>query len=128
MDMSFITNPVILFAITMGASIPIFFAVRFLLNMLYNTTLMRSNLFNQYVEKLKVKGSPLITKYGLVGLITFVAIPIPGTGVYAATVLSWALGINWLSSLLAILAGAVVSNGLVVLSATGIMRWISSIS
>ncbi len=125
MGISFITNPAIVFAIAMGASIIIFFTVRLLLNLLYNTTLIKWKWLRQYVGKLRNKGSPIITKYGLIGFIVFVAIPIPGTGVYAATTLSWVLGINWLSSLLAILTGAVVSNGIIVLSAIGITQWLN---
>ena len=125
MNMGFIANPIIIFAIVMGISIPIFFIVRLLLNLLYNTTLVKWKLFQQHIEKLRNKGSPLIMKYGLVGFIIIVAIPIPGTGVCAATILSWILGFNWQSSLIAILTGALISNGVVVLSAVGITQWIN---
>ena len=66
-----------------------------------------------------------MTKYGLIGLVAFVAIPLPGTGVYGATLLSWLLGINWQVSLLAILPGAIISNGILALSVLGIVRGIN---
>jgi uncharacterized membrane protein len=125
MNMSFFTNPIIIFAIAMGISIPIFFVVRLLLNLLYNTALVKRSFFRKHVEKLRNKGSPLIMKYGLIGFIIFVAIPFPGTGVYAATILSWILGYNWQLSLIAILTGALISNGVVVLSAIGITQLIN---
>ena len=125
MGIVFNANPAVVFAATMGASVVIFFVVRLLLNLLYNTTLVRWKLFQQYVEKVRMRGLPLIAKYGLIGLVAFVAIPLPGTGVYGATILSWLLGINWQVSLLVILPGAVVSNGIVVLSALGITRGIN---
>ena len=118
-------NPAVVFAVTMGASVIIFFTVRLLLSLLYNTTLVRWNKFQQYVEKVRTRGLPLIAKYGLIGLIAFVAIPLPGTGVYGATILSWLLNMKWSVSLLAILPGAVISNGIVVLSALGITRGIN---
>jgi len=125
MDIGFIANPAIVFAVTMGASIIIFFAVRLLLNLLYSTTLVRWRWFQHYVEKIRTRGLPLVTKYGLIGLIAFVAIPLPGTGVYSATILSWLLGVNWQMSLLVILPGAVISNGIVTLSMLGITQGIN---
>jgi uncharacterized membrane protein len=113
-------NPAVVFAVAMTASMVIFVIVRLLLNLLYDTTLVRSNFFQKYVEKVRARGLPLMTKYGLIGLIAFVAIPFPGTGVYGATILSWLLGINWQLSLMAILPGAAISNGIVVLSMLGI--------
>ena len=118
-------NPAVVFAVTMGASVIIFFTVRLLLSLLYNTTLVRWNKFQKYVEKVRTRGLPLIAKYGLIGLVAFVAIPLPGTGVYGATILSWLLNMKWNVSLLAILPGAVISNGIVVLTALGITRGIN---
>jgi uncharacterized membrane protein len=40
-------------------------------------------------------------------------------GVYGSARLSWLLGMKWRVSLLVVLFGATVSNGLVALSATG---------
>jgi len=118
-------NPAVVFAVTMGASVIIFFTVRLLLSLLYNTTLVRWNKFQKYVEKVRTRGLPLVAKYGLIGLVAFVAIPLPGTGVYGATILSWLLNMKWNVSLLAILPGAVISNGIVVLSALGITQGIN---
>jgi uncharacterized membrane protein len=118
-------SPAVVFAIAMGASVIIFFTVRLLLSTLYDTTLVRWHWVKQCTEKVKVRGVPLIAKYGLIGLVAFVAIPIPGTGVCGATLLSWLLGIKWQVSLLAILPGAAVSNGIIALSALGIMKGIN---
>ena len=122
MDIVFGANPAVVFAITMGASVMIFFTIRLLLSLLYNTTLVRWHQFQQYVEKVRTRGLPLTAKYGLIGLVAFVAIPLPGTGVCGATILSWLLDMKWNVSLMAIIPGAVISNGIVVLSALGITR------
>ncbi len=125
MSILFNTNPVVVFAIAMVSSVFIFFAVRLLLFFLYEAAYSRFKLFHQYVETVRKKGFPLFAKYGLIGLVAFVAIPFPGTGVYGATILSWLLGINWQTSLLVIVPGAAVSNGLIVLSMIGIVRGIN---
>ena len=125
MNIIFSNNPFIAFGITVCFSIVIFFVIRLLLCLLYKKTLMKWDAFQLYIEKLRSKGLPYYTKYGLIGLAAFVAIPIPGTGVYGATVLSWLLDIKWGLSLLAILPGTIISNGIIVLAAFGIVQGIS---
>ena len=115
-------HPGIMFAITMGTSVILFMVIRLLLNVLYTSTLVRWSSFNRYVEKTRRRGLPLIARYGSIGLVAFVAVPFPTTGVCAATLLSWLLGIKWNVSLIAILPGAAISNGIIALSAFGIMQ------
>ena len=126
--MNFNLHPLIIFAITIGISVVLFTTIRLLLNMLYCTTLVRWSWFRQYVEKTQGRGLLIIAKYGSIGLIAFVAIPIPATGVCAATLLSWLIGMKWHLSLLAILPGAAISNGIVILSTLGIMQGINQLA
>ena len=122
MDINYYIDPAILFAITMGASLVLFTTIRLLLKILYSTALVRWSFFQQYLEKTRNRGLPLVAKYGSIGLVAFVAVPLPATGVCAATVLSWLLDMKWQVSLMAIIPGAVISNGIVTLSALGILR------
>ena len=125
MDIHLDVHPGIVFAIAMATSVILFIAIRLLLNMLYDTTLVRWSLFKQYVEKARMRGLPLIARYGSIGLVAFVAVPLPTTGVCAATLLSWLLGMKWNVSLLTILPGAVISNGIIELSMLGIVQGIN---
>ena len=115
-------HPGIMFAITMGTSVILFIVIRLLLNVLYTSTLVRWSLFKRYVEKARERGLPMIARYGSIGLLAFVAVPCPTTAVCAATLISWLLGIKWNVSLMAILPGAAISNGIIALSAFGIMQ------
>jgi uncharacterized membrane protein len=115
-------NPAVVLVIAMGASVVIFFTVRLGLNTLYDTTLMRWHWFKYSTERIRTRGLPLTAKYGLIGLAAFAAIPLPGTGVYGATILSWLLGIKWQVSLLVILPGAAISNSIITLSALSIAQ------
>ena len=128
MYISFDLHPLIIFAITIGISVVLFIAIRLLLNMLYYKTLVRWPLFRQYVEKTKGRGIPLIAKYGSIGLIAFVVVPIPATGVCTATLLSWLLDMKWYVSLLTILPGVAISNSIVMLSTLGIMQGINQLA
>jgi uncharacterized membrane protein len=119
----------IIFAIVTASSIAIFFVVWFLLNVFYSKASNRWPSFNQFIEKVRKKGeTPLIKKYGLIGLALLMAIPLPTIGVYGGTLLSWLMGMKWRSSLIAVVSGATVSNSIVLLSVLGIMQAVSVIS
>ena len=115
-------HPAIVFAIAMVSSVAIFFAIRFLLHVFYLRVSGRWLLFNRFVERARARGSPLVKKYGFLGLALFIAVPLPTTGVYGGALLSWLLGMNWRGSLAAVMLGATVSNGLVALSVLGISQ------
>ncbi|PIR88174.1 MAG: ligand-binding protein SH3 [Candidatus Harrisonbacteria bacterium CG10_big_fil_rev_8_21_14_0_10_45_28] len=73
--------------------------------------------FNRLFDKTRVKHREKILKYGAFGLFLFVAIPLPITGAWTATVVAFIFGIPFDKAFLAILLG-VMSAGLVVLSLT----------
>jgi uncharacterized membrane protein len=74
------------------------------------------------VETIRRKGLPLVERHGFIGLVLFIAVPLPATGVYGGAMLSWLLGMKWQMSLLAVMLGATTSNGLVALAALGIVQ------
>jgi uncharacterized membrane protein len=115
-------HPVVVFLAAIVVSLLVFSAERLLLGLLYGRTLVKWSFFRESVEKTRRRGAPLITKYGLLGLVLFVAIPIPGTGIYAGALLSWLMGLKWPASLLAIIPGTAISNGIITLSILGIMH------
>ena len=127
MEIGFDIHPVVVFMVTMAASILVFAVERALLSKLYASTLVKRSFFNRFVERIRIRGLPLIRRYGLFGLAVFVAIPLPGAGVYAGTLLSWLMGVGWPTSLSMILLGATISNGIVTLSVLGIIEGINVI-
>ena len=122
MAVLFNIHPAIVFAIATGCSLIIFFAIRILLHFFYVKVLSKRPFVNRRVEAIRRRGLPFIKRYGFLGLVLFVAIPLPTTGVYGGALVSWLLGMNWPTSLLAVMIGATVSNGIVALSAFGIMQ------
>jgi len=116
-------HPAIVFAIVNVSSVAIFLVIWLLLNTFYFKISNRWSIFNRFIEKARKKGgTPLVKKYGLVGLALLIAIPLPTIGVYGGTLLSWLMGMKWWRSLIAIVSGATVSNGIVLLSVFGIMQ------
>ena len=116
-------HPAVIFAIITVSSVAIFLVVWLLLNVFCSRASGKWPFVNRFIQKAKRKGeTPLVKKYGLVGLALLIAIPLPTIGVYGGTLLSWLMGMKWWSSLIAVVLGATVSNSIVLLSALGIIH------
>lgn len=120
-------HPAIIFAIVTVCSLLIFIAIWFLLNKFYSGASERWTFLYRFIKKTRKKGeTPLVKKYGRVGLALLITIPLPTIGVYGGTLLSWLMGMKWRSSLIAVVSGVTVSNGFVLLSVLGIMQIVGS--
>lgn len=110
-------GPVQAYFLTVGANILLFFPVFFVLRWFYDSLLCRIPLFPRYLQRLRTRTQPKVTKYGRLGFTLLVAIPLPVTGVYTATILSWMLGMDWKKSFPAIALGVPIA-GIIVLAVT----------
>ena len=72
-------------------------------------------LFEKTVERARNKVGEKVRKYGLLGLMLFVAIPLPITGAWTGTIGAWVLGLDRKKSILFILLG-VLTAGIIVTS------------
>ena len=70
-------------------------------------------LFERTVAKARTKVGEKVLKYGLWGLMVFVAIPLPITGAWTGTVGAWVLGLDRKKSILSIMLGILISGTIV---------------
>lgn len=68
------------------------------------------NLFEKTVARAQKNVGSKVSKYGLLGLMLFVAIPLPITGAWTGTLGAWVLGLDRKKSLLFILLGVLVAG------------------
>ncbi|MBQ6671644.1 MAG: small multi-drug export protein [Spirochaetales bacterium] len=68
------------------------------------------NLFEKTVQRARSKVSDKVGKYGLLGLMLFVAIPLPITGAWTGTIGAWVMGLDRKKSILFILLGVLVAG------------------
>jgi uncharacterized membrane protein len=83
------------------------------------------NFFDRFVENARIKIKPGVEKWGAVGIAVFVAIPLPITGAWTATLGAWILNLSKRKTMLAVFAGVIVSGGIVtavMLSGIGIFN------
>ena len=67
-------------------------------------------LFDKLVTRARVKVKHQIDKYGYIGIMLFVGIPLPITGAYTGTLGAWILGLDRKKTCLAVAAGAFISG------------------
>jgi uncharacterized membrane protein len=89
------------------------------LELFYHRWLSRYALLRRIVERVRARGGAMVERYELLGLALFVAIPIPGTGAYAGTLLAWLLGLNRSKSLGAVALGVALAGVAITLVASG---------
>lgn len=70
-------------------------------------------LFDKSVERSRNKLEEKVARYGYLGVMLFVAIPLPVTGAYTGTLGAWILGMDWKRTCLAAVGGVIIS-GLIV--------------
>ncbi len=88
--------------------------------------LKTTRLFHKLAVKLESKSESKkagsIRKYGALGLVLFVGIPLPGTGVWTGSLIAALLGIRFRWAFLAVLAGDILAAVIVTLISTGLIH------
>ena len=100
----------------------IFFPIFFVLPLLYDKFLTRIPLFDKYLDSLRKRGKAKVDKYGFWALLFFVAVPLPITGVYTATILAWLLDMDWRRAFLPVAVGVVIAGVIVLLGYLGVVE------
>jgi len=83
-----------------------------------------AKVFNKFIEKLRNKTEKLEKRFNEIGylaLVLFVAIPLPGTGTWAGTLLAWLVGLDKKKSISAIALGVVIAGLIILLSSFGVI-------
>jgi len=114
-------EPWLVFLLAVTTNILIYLPTRLALSWFYRSIFTKLPYFNDYLVRVRRKGEPKIKKYGLLGLLVFVAVPLPITGAYTGTVLSWLLAMEWKRSFVAVGLGVVLAGIIVMLATMGVV-------
>jgi uncharacterized membrane protein len=69
-----------------------------------------AGIFDRFVAKARVKVHASVEKYGYLGIMVFVAIPLPMTGAWTGTLGAWILGMDRRKTMLAVAAGVAIAG------------------
>lgn len=81
--------------------------------------------FDYFMARTRARAQRKVERYGYVGLFLLVAIPLPLTGAYTATIAAWFFGMRKWPAFLSICAGVLVA-GVIVLLLSGGVRALAS--
>ncbi|NJF24665.1 COG2426 family protein [Thermococcus sp. Bubb.Bath] len=79
-----------------------------------------ARLYIYYVERVRKKAHPYVEKWGFWGLLIFVAVPLPGTGIWTGALAAYLLGIEARRSIPALILGGLLSMAITVGPALGL--------
>ncbi|MDO5027091.1 MAG: small multi-drug export protein [Tissierellia bacterium] len=105
-----------------GSSIPAILIV-YLIGYVF-ILLRKINFFDRLIDKITKKAllkRDKIDKYGYWGLFLFVAIPLPGTGVWTGSLISHLLNMNKIKSIITVIIGNLTAGIIVSIISGGIM-------
>lgn len=77
-------------------------------------------LYLHYIERVRKKAHPYVERWGFWGLLVFVAIPLPGTGIWTGALAAYLLGIEKRRSFPALLLGGFMSMAITLPPSLGI--------
>ncbi|ASJ16341.1 ligand-binding protein SH3 [Thermococcus chitonophagus] len=90
---------------------------------LENTFLSRiAKLYMYYIERVRNKARPYVERWGLIGLTIFVAIPLPGTGVWTGALAAYILGMEKKITIPALILGGTISIAITALPTLGLLK------
>ncbi len=72
-----------------------------------------ARIFDRFVAKARGKVHEKVEKYGYLGIMVFVAIPLPITGAWTGTLGAWILGMGKRKTMLAVAAGVAIAGVIV---------------
>ena len=102
--------------------IPLLLLINPLYRLLCGIKPLRSRIM-KFMEKTRKKGRQA-EKYGAMGLVLFVAVPLPGTGIWTGCLIAFLLGIRLIPAVLAITLGEILAGVMVTLASVGVMNLI----
>jgi uncharacterized membrane protein len=82
--------------------------------LLYRWTFYQ-RIFDRFVERTRHKVHAKVEAYGYLGIMLFVAIPLPVTGAWTGTLGAWLLGLSRRRTMLAVAGGVLISGTIVTL-------------
>jgi uncharacterized membrane protein len=93
-------------------------------NLLSRVRILKS-FFDWLFERTRKRSSGIIEKYEEIGLMAFVAIPLPGTGAWTGALIAFLFGLDFKKSLLIIAIGVFIAG--VIVTSLCLLGWLGAI-
>lgn len=106
-------DPLTVFIVAIIFNAFVYLPVTLGLKYTYSFFSVRWDWLRNFVEGIRERRRGVIEKYGLLGVVIFVAIPLPVTGAWTGTLLVWLFDIDFKKGWMAVLIGVIISGTIV---------------
>lgn len=106
-------DPLAVFIVAIILNAFVYLPVTLGLKYTYSFFSVRWDWLRNFIEGIREKRRGVIEKYGLLGVVIFVAIPLPVTGAWTGTLLVWLFDIDFKKGWIAVLIGVIISGAIV---------------
>ncbi|MFH1125966.1 MAG: small multi-drug export protein [Candidatus Altiarchaeota archaeon] len=110
-------NPLMVFVVAVLANCAIIYPSFIFLDWFFDL-MNRIPFVSRMIRKTHEKAKPYVDKYGVIGLMLFVGMPLPGTGAYAGALVAHLMGMKNKKAFVAISLGVLIAGVAVLLVAT----------
>ncbi len=98
----------------------LFFALDFLVRLFTRVQFIKE-IYNRLVARTQKRVEPYVEKYGTIGLALFIAIPLPGSGVWTGALAAYLLGMRFRKFLVAEIIGVLIAGAIVSAVSVGLL-------
>lgn len=81
-----------------------------------------AELYLRYIGRVRRKAHPYVERWGFLGLVVFVAIPLPGTGVWTGSLAAYLFGIGKREAIPALIIGGLLSILITLIPSLGVVK------
>lgn len=106
-------DPLTVFIVAIIFNAFVYLPVTLGLKYTYSFFSVRWDWLRNFIEGIRERRRGVIEKYGLLGVVIFVAIPLPVTGAWTGTLLVWLFDIDFKKGWMAVLIGVIISGTIV---------------
>lgn len=117
--------PVVL--VVLAANVLLFWPTWLALSLFYERWL-KHTLVRHVIERTRRRSDAAVERFGPIGLLLFVALPLPGTGAYTGTALAFVTGMPVMKAFRSVALGVLVDGIIITFISTGVItgwRWLS---
>lgn len=101
-------------------NILLFIPIWLFLNICYNNIGRKIQFIEKIVEGIHQRSTRYVKKYGILGITLFVAIPLPGSGIYSGTLAAWLLNLKKKNAFMACGLGVLIAGMIVFILSEGV--------
>ncbi len=80
-----------------------------------------ARLYLRYIKRVREKVHPYVERWSFIGLLIFVAVPLPGTGVWTGALAAYILGMKRGKTMIALILGGFLSMAITLLPTLGVL-------